>query len=480
MKLFLKILFAALPLPSLLFAQKDIYRSQQQSKTAALASPTSMSITNGVMTVSALPDSIGVGDIVQYDSTGLNLAINKVVVIHGRSSSTSYTVKHPNGATATNVSGVTNASIFRAYTSIQNWEDRAENTGIAAAVRDFDTGTSRNITSGSNNERWFVAMYRGGTGSLDIQGWTTGNSGDGREIIIYSPYMTSEVGITQRNPTTVYDGKYATIGWNATGTGLNGGTVQQLRVIGIQFKAGGSSATRGLQFAAGHVNGRIYVQDCIIIGNTSVAGTDYGINVATNNTGCIFYFSNNILYDWENGAGINVSTTGSSTVYCHNNTVTFCNNGFSRASATLNIVNCLSSNNTGSDFTGTMTASYCSSEDATADDNGGSGNRINQTFTFTNSGADDFSITLSDAGAKDFGTNLSGDANLPVTTDILRTSRPQPSGGSFDIGAFEVQQVSSRNRIIIIGYFGKFITLSLVLALISLARSKKCFQSKQL
>jgi hypothetical protein len=56
-----------------------------------------------------------------------------------------------------------------------------------------------------------------------------------------------------------------------------------------------------------------------------------------------------------------------------------------------------------------------------------------------------------DAGAKDFGKDLSADANIAITDDVINIVRPQGSG--YDIGASEVQASSAphRSRIIQVG-----------------------------
>jgi len=98
--------------------------------------------------------------------------------------------------------------------------------------------------------------------------------------------------------------------------------------------------------------------------------------------------------------------------------------------------NCLASDNTTADFsdgtTGspTRTVTYCASKDTTADDWGGAGNHISHTFTFVNSGGDDFHLASNDAGAIDLGTDLSADAIYPFNDDIDKCVR----SGSWDIG----------------------------------------------
>ena len=62
----------------------------------------------------------------------------------------------------------------------------------------------------------------------------------------------------------------------------------------------------------------------------------------------------------------------------------------------------------------------------------GSHSRGSQTFTFTNSGAGDYSLAPTDTGAKGYGTDLSGDIS-ELAYDILGN----PRSGSWDIGAFQ-------------------------------------------
>lgn len=94
------------------------------------------------------------------------------------------------------------------------------------------------------------------------------------------------------------------------------------------------------------------------------------------------------------------------------------NNGF-QGDATTILKNVLSAAN-GADFNfgGTNTVTTCASSDATADDAGGTGNRVSQTFTFANVAGNDFHLSVSDAGARNFGTDLSADANYAFTDDI--------------------------------------------------------------
>src|SRR3990172_5304724 len=139
-------------------------------------------------------------------------------------------------------------------------------------------------------------------------------------------------------------------------------------------------------------------------------------------------FWNDIAFDC-NGAGFYLGSGG----YFYNCTAKDnAGIGFQRFGGTPTLKNCLS-DNVGADYSGAMTVSYCASGDATADDNGGAGNRINQTFTFVNEAGDDFHLASGDAGAKDYGVDLSADPDLAFSDDIDGQTR----SGTWDIGADE-------------------------------------------
>ena len=104
-----------------------IYRSVGPGNTTALATgeDNDMTISGSTATFDEpLPDRVGVGDAIQYDddSDGDIDANDSIVFIHGRTSSTEYTVKTATGAEPTAVSDDNDWSIFRAYTSLANWE----------------------------------------------------------------------------------------------------------------------------------------------------------------------------------------------------------------------------------------------------------------------------------------------------------------------------------------------------------------------
>src|SRR5690606_25187581 len=88
-------------------------------------------------------------------------------------------------------------SIFRAYTAISDAESGAENTGINSDLRNFDNWTSGKDLVASD-EQWNITLYADAieTDTTTFNGWTTSER---NYINIYTPYLQSEVGISQRH-----------------------------------------------------------------------------------------------------------------------------------------------------------------------------------------------------------------------------------------------------------------------------------------
>jgi hypothetical protein len=177
-------------------------------------------------------------------------------------------------------------------------------------------------------------------------------------------------------------------------------------------------------------------------GNNAGTGGIYGFNAKTAVNGTIFI---NCLAKGNETRGFNAIAITGATSYFYNCTAYGNNNGFVIGSAagtgTTVWTNCLSTANTSHDFIDTntganvITATYNASGDATADDWGGAGNRINQTFTFANTAIDDYHLASNDAGARNYGTDLSSNPGYPFNDDIDKQTRPGET--AWDIGADE-------------------------------------------
>lgn len=426
MTLKIKITLALAVLVSTLGAQTQIYRSMQAGNTTAIKVGTgiNLSISGSTATfASAMPDSIGVGDAIQYDATGLGVITN-VCFIHGRTSSTVYTVKTAAGGTPTATSADDQDwSIFRAYTSLSNWESGTENTGISALVRNFDGG-NRNIVT--NNEYWNISCYRSTDATqLGIAGWTTDAT---RRMRIYTPYATSEVGTTQRHlginsgVRFIYN-NFISIDEGAP-VNLN------LDYEGIVF-AVSATACQAVQYQQGTADALGNVKDCVFVGRdgSGCSARTQGIVLSTNYSGTV-KISNCIFYNFD-GSGANTGAgrheallVDAGTAYVYNCTDYGSNYSYVRAGGTYVVKNSVSYLSDSDGFGGVFDAASNYNLSDRAADAPGANSKNSATVSFLNTGSLNFHLNSGDTGAGNSGTDLSGDANLPVTTDIDRDARP--------------------------------------------------------
>ena len=175
----------------------QIYRSVGAGNTAplALGASNSMSISGTTVNfTNPLPDNVGVGDALQYDTSGDALP-EEVVFIHARVSSTQYKVKKADGSIPVSISAKTDWALYRAYTSLYNAEFGDENDGLDDAVEGFESWSlGKNLTS--NNEQWNIALYADAvdTTSVVFQGWITNAV---NYLKIFTPVNANQVGASQ-------------------------------------------------------------------------------------------------------------------------------------------------------------------------------------------------------------------------------------------------------------------------------------------
>ena len=411
---------------STLGAQTQIYRSMQVNKTTAIKVGTGINLAISGSTAtfaSAMPDSIGVGDAIQYDATGLG-AITNICFIHGRTSSTVFTVKTAAGGTPTaTIADDQDWSIFRAYTSLSNWESGTENTGISVLVRNFDGG-NRNIVT--NNEYWNIACYRSTDATqLGIAGWTTDAT---RRMRIYTPYATSEVGTTQRHLGVnsgvcfIYN-NFISIDEGAP-VNLN------LDYEGIVFVVS-ATACQAVQYQQGTADALGNVKDCVFVGRdgSGCGARTQGIVLSTNYSGTV-KISNCIFYNFD-GSGANTGAgrheallVDAGTAYVYNCTDYGSNYSYVRAGGTYVVKNSVSYLSDSDGFGGIFDAASDYNLSDRAADAPGANSKNSATVSFLNTGSLNFHLNSGDTGAGNSGTDLSGDANIPVTTDIDRDARP--------------------------------------------------------
>jgi hypothetical protein len=161
------------------------------------------------------------------------------------------------------------------------------------------------------------------------------------------------------------------------------------------------------------------------------AGSGYGMYSILSDHGTS-YIANTIVIEDQGGGGL---ASGYGFPRAHNVTIV---NGKGRgvSSGDRGIFrNVLCSGNTGGGFYYPGANSMnCASSDATADDAGGTGQRISQTFTFVSAANKDFHLAPTDAGARNYGADVRFDPTLPLGIDIDGEVRVAP----LDIGADEV------------------------------------------
>lgn len=422
MKQFLLAIFLLLVVGISDAAAATLYRSVGVTATDLKTAASTVTISGTTATFSAdQPNNVGVGDAVVYGST-------YIAFITGRTSASVFTVQNSTGGTPTAASAGTAVAIYRCFISLSNWNaNTTANTNINAAVRASVLMASKNLVTGGHI--MMVPCYADGAdASVTVDGWTTGAS---NYVKIYTPVTTSEVGISQR-----HNGRWGN-GYRTTGYFIL--SDEYVRIDGMSVY---QSASARVVFVSGSTGaGEVHISNCFAwYTNNDATGYD--------------------VYDiWSVGAltvkiwnciGINDSTaTGSEafyfndadvTTYCYNCTaIANAGEGFYSWQGTVVLKNCLGYSTSGAAFamTGTDTITYSASDDATADDRGGAGNRISQTFSFVDAANDNYHLLSTDAGAVDYGTNLSADANLAFVYDL--DGDPRPLGATWDIGADEAQ-----------------------------------------
>ena len=442
-----KIIFAiacviAIALP--LFAQTQIYRSTQYGKTSALKTGAGINLTISGTTAtfaSAMPDTVGVGDAIQYDATGLG-TITNICFISARTSSTVYTVQDAAGGAPTACTNDQDWSIFRAYTSWANVESGTENTGINVTVRGFDAG-NENLSSA--NENWNVACYRGyDTDDIDIAGWTFGTN---NRLNFYSPTSSSEVGVSQRH-VGYYVGSTATAVNKSGILTLSGASIEvQLSINGVIWHVNNVSCN-AMNIALGTSASLFEVFNSILIGRngSGCSSSQFGIGM-TSYAGtskirnCIFY-----NFDGSgNNSGVGshsavITSGGGGTMYISNCTFSGCNYSIQHANGTMVAKNIVSQATDTDGFFATGGASFHADSDYNLSerpsDAPGANSKNGVTVFFENVDQNNFHLENSDVVAGNSGVDLASDSNLPVTTDIDGAARPTGSN-TVDMGADE-------------------------------------------
>jgi hypothetical protein len=165
-----------------------------------------------------MPDNVGVGDVLTYNNGSAQIAF-----IHGRTSATVFTVKDKDGSTPAAAAAGTSVGVYRAYTSLNNWDSQIENTAINEPAED-DVNPSTDLVTA--NTVMMVACYGDDedTTPVYINSWTTGPD---NYIKIYTPVSSSEVGTSQR-----HDGAWDTAAYHLSNDGSNHAAIA-IRELGV-------------------------------------------------------------------------------------------------------------------------------------------------------------------------------------------------------------------------------------------------------
>ena len=416
-------------------AATAIYRSIGQNNTGVLASggANALTISSGVATfASPLPDNIGVGDAIEYDLGNIN---ENIFFIYGRADSQNYTIRLADGSIPADFAADQDWRIFRAYTSVANAQSFSENSGIGASVRNFDAFPAPIWTAFfdmvARNEQRNWAFYNdvGLTTPTNVQYYTSDTI---RNLRLFAPHAPTEVGVSQRHNGSPGTG----ITLSSLDVHIDNFTIEGLTVLG----------DANWLFATPNLNSNFGVK---ILANNLIINN----NTGTDSTALYFQDWAKALYLYNNiiigrGAGARAARVNGRRVYVYNNTFVGANSyALRRDGGSLYIKNNIFTNDSTStllNLSGSVVESENNaSRDSMADDFGGAGHRINQTFSFVNPAAFDYRLTSADQGAKDFGMDISSDSHLQFATDIMGNTRG--NGLGWDIGAHEAPRAIYRS-----------------------------------
>lgn len=433
--------FLSLFLLSLLFcagaeAATQVYRSVGPGNTAALAVGTANALNISGSTAafaSALPLRVGVGDVLEYDSDN-NGTVDALAFVSARISATQLALAKANGsALSASLTGDKDWSLHRAYTSLSEAENGTENAGINSNLRNFDTWVGGNdLVAG--NLQWNIACYgdnEDDTAGVVLQDWTTDSS---HMLKIYTPYLTSEVGASQRHNGAwtanayrlVIPGTQSPEG-SAIGVNVAGGTSINVWIDGLQISTESTDMNlNGIEIfdvtGDTKISNNLIRTDSSLISGSGIKFYNYGSN------GTLKAW-NNVISGFAEG-GINLDASGN-IAYAYNNTVygqagyDICYNAANGEIVSKNNI----AQNCASDFSGSfgVGSSNNLSDLFSAP---GLGSRT-ESLTFADALNQDFHLASSDTAAKGAGAVLSTDTALSFTTDFENQSR----GNAWDMGA---------------------------------------------
>ncbi|MHC4072682.1 MAG: hypothetical protein ACYTGS_11740, partial [Planctomycetota bacterium] len=421
-----------------------LYRSVGITATDLNTSPRTVEISGSTATFSGdMPTHVGVGDVLAY-----NNGSDRIAFIHGRSSATVFTVKDKDGSTPATASAETSVGVYRAYTSLSNWESQTQNANITEPSPG-DVNPSPDLVTA--NTIMMVACYGDGedAASAFIDSWTTGPD---NYIKIYTPVSSSEVGTSQR-----HNGRWDTSAYRISMDGTYfapiGVRERYVRIDGLQIDSNVvyTDQSNGIHVGDGedpndaaveiHISNSIFRMTAAPLPLTA-----FGIgilnsfgDVTSDNSLYVAKVWNNIIYGYaeSDGAGTCMYADDYGTVYAYNNTCVGGNGATSKGIAVFGgALDFYAKNNISIDSNDPyQNAFHTDSTDNVSDTGDAPGsNPVNGEPTFVNKTGNNYRLASSDTVAQGAGADLDGDSNLAITDDIEGDARDatQP-----DIGADE-------------------------------------------
>ena len=424
---------------------------------AALANSTpSLNVTSSVASfAAALPDNIGVGDVIEYSTT--NGAYDEVAFIHERINAQVFYIRKADGTAPTDSWGGTFVwNVCRAYLSLADAASGSENSScLASAAGDNFESWSNGLDLDASGEQYHFALYADGFDQsqaiFDNNGPNNWVTGPNRFVRIFSPSTQLEVGHSQQH-NGQYSRSFAGIATNAgTGTSLSS-ELNYFIIEGIQFVYEGGMTGPDVVtnvFLQPQAIGEVIFENNIITSEVSSSDGNLAVYFEDlSSAGVNFQISNNIFINYRDEQCIEIYD-GYASVY--NNIFANCASGATGQSIGLRHFSLTSIDLVNNIFYEEMTSSaiddfstipsyaginnivFTDSEPICANGGPHSGNQcgMNTIPDFSNPDAFDFRVNTGDTKALAMGADLSALIDFPNDKDIIGLARPN---GPWDIG----------------------------------------------
>jgi hypothetical protein len=406
-----------------------------------------------------LPDNIGVGDTILYD-TGGDAEFDYQVFIHGRIDALQFTVANAAGGTAETAPPTQHWAIYRPYTSLLDAIALKASDWLPDGFDAFDTTPSKEFTKDlvARNRVWHIACYADEIdegGAVSILHW---NGDEDRYLHIFTPYDENQVGVRQRHLGS----------WNSDSSGaytlnyqcndqasesvIEVGQYSAVHIEGLQVAYDASLQTTsgscsGISIVLGPVS---WISHNIVKGEN----TNRSPAVALVSSESLMNMWNNVVFTNDaNPGGVGIELGYDVHAFVYNNTVCNWRRGFNsqwNLGQSVVLKNNLAVNNFdreypegGFDFKAEIEFSELSSHNCSSDETAMtvapqspscSGITMDE---FANPGEGDFHLDL--ATTEGFGVDLSQDTDLPFTSDI-DADNVRPMGDGWDVGADELDE----------------------------------------